>query len=79
MASALGAKITVHTEESIQVKVNQPATSYLSYNDPRVLFGLGRGKSIRRIEIRWPDGTVEQFEGLKVNAYHSIAQGDGLK
>ena len=77
VTSTLGAKITIHTEESIQVKVNQPATSYLSYNDPRVLFGLGQGTGIRRIEIRWPDGTVEHFEGLKINAYHSIVQGDG--
>ena len=35
-ASAIGAKVTLYTENKIHIKINQWATSYLSYNDPRI-------------------------------------------
>jgi hypothetical protein len=51
--------------------------SYLSHNDMRVHFGLGRRTSAPSIRVRWPDGSLEHFEGLKANEIHVIRQATG--
>jgi hypothetical protein len=39
----------------------------MSSSDPRVHFGLGKGRSIAGIEIRWPSGTIQRLENIRVN------------
>jgi hypothetical protein len=51
--------------------------SYLSHNDLRVRFGLGRRTNVPPMKVRWPDGAVEWFEGLTANGLHVIRQGNG--
>jgi len=76
-ASAIGAKVRVIAGDLEQVLVNQWATSYLSYNDPRLHIGLGKHPKIDQLEIRWPDGETEIFEQLEVDRYITIKQGAG--
>jgi hypothetical protein len=77
-ASAIGAKVTVTAGDLQQVKHNQWATTYLSYNDPRLHFGLGRNAVIDKIEIRWPDGRKEFFEQVPVDNYITVTEGQGF-
>ena len=61
--------------------------SYLSSSDPRVLFGLGASdrsrdaspdeEGGRSMTVRWPDGSVERWEGLEPGRYHTLVQGEG--
>ncbi len=51
--------------------------SYLSANDPQVLFGLGATASVSTVEIRWPDGSAETWTRLAPDRYHTLAQGQG--
>jgi hypothetical protein len=74
-ASAIGAKVIVQAGKHKQVKVNQWATSYLSYNDPRLHIGLGKRERVDRLEIRWPDGQTEIFRDLDADRYLTIVQG----
>jgi len=39
-------------------------SSYLSSEDPRVHFGLGEAKSLRRLVIRWPSGQKTTLEDV---------------
>jgi hypothetical protein len=78
-ASAVGAKVTVRTAARTQVTVNQWATTYLSYNDPRLHFGLGRDETVTGIEIRWPSGTVERLEHVAADRYLTVAEGGGIR
>jgi hypothetical protein len=73
--SGIGAKVTVTAGDLEQVLVNQWATSYLSYNDPRLHIGLGKHPKIDQLEIRWPDGEIENFKQLEVDRYITIQQG----
>ena len=41
--------------------------SYLSSEDPRVLFGLGDAVEVRRLLIRYPDGTRTRLAHVEVN------------
>jgi hypothetical protein len=60
--------------------------SYVSANDPRLIFGLGDGPGgepgpgvIEKVWVRWPDGSVEQFgpDRVAVGAYTTLRQGSG--
>jgi len=73
-ASAIGAKVIVETGTGTQVAINQWATSYLSYNDPRMHFGLGSDSVVERLEVRWPDGSLEVRENLAADEYVTIVQ-----
>ena len=78
-ASAIGAKVTVKTGDRTQVKVNHWAASYLSYNDPRVHFGLGSHETVERLEVRWSDGRVEVYQDVPADRYLTLVQGKGMK
>jgi enediyne biosynthesis protein E4 len=77
-ASAIGAKVTMEAGNLKQVLINQWATSYLSYNDPRLHIGLGKNDKIDNLEIRWPSGQVEIFKDISVDQYVLIRQGLGI-
>ncbi len=77
---ALGARIALERE-------GQPTLwrwvatdgSYLSANDPRVIFGLGSSTNSAVIRIFWPSGQVETWNGLASNRYHELQEGSGAK
>jgi hypothetical protein len=77
-ASAVGALVTIKSGEKTQVLINQPANAYLSWNDPRMHVGLGKGNSIQSIEITWPQGPSETYENIAPNQYIVITQGVGI-
>lgn len=64
---AFGAEITVTMNEKKMIRHVAAAYSYLSSNDPRVHFGLGTAKSVNQIQVRWPDGTIQNFPGVAAN------------
>jgi hypothetical protein len=73
--AAVGAKVTVEAGDLRQVGVNQWATSYLSYNDPRMHFGLGPREHVDRVTIRWPSGRVQVIQDLTPDRYVTIVEG----
>ena len=52
--------------------------SYESSNDQRLHFGLGQATTVDGVEIRWPDGTVEQATLPSVDRFFMIEEGKGL-
>ena len=51
--------------------------SYLSVNDPRVLFGLGASAEPITLTVHWHDGTRESFIEIIPNQYVTLKQGNG--
>ncbi len=78
-ASAVGAIVTVHAGERSMVLINQPANTYLSWNDPRMHVGLGNFDTIEELEIQWPQGEKEIYTSINANQYISIIQGRGIE
>ena len=74
---AIGARVFLEDESSVQVAEVRSGGSYLSHNDMRVHFGLGRRATVPPVRVRWPDGAVERFDELTPNAVHTIRQGQG--
>ena len=48
--------------------------SYLSSEDPRVLFGLGDAVEVRRLLIRYPDGTRTRLAHVEVNQLIELSE-----
>ena len=64
---AIGAKVKVTVGNLTQIREVRSGSSYLSQNDTRLHFGLGKHLQIDRIEIHWPSGLQERLEGIEAN------------
>ena len=76
---AIGSLVTVHCGGKKWVSMVQAGTSYLSHSDTRLHFGLGECHDADRIEVRWPDGITETFDGTPVDRVVEIVRGSGRK
>jgi thiol-disulfide isomerase/thioredoxin len=60
---AFGAVVRIKTSAGTLTKIKSGGSGFISQHDPRLLFGLGRDERAESIEVTWPNGTVEKFEG----------------
>jgi hypothetical protein len=52
--------------------------SYISQNDLRIQFGLGKAEKVDLLEIRWPSGQVDTMKDIKPNQLVYVKEGEGL-
>jgi len=74
---AYGAEITVYAGDRRWLRWANPGSSYLCSNDPRAHFGLGTVERVDHIEVTWPNGKTETFEGGTVDRQVVLARGNG--
>jgi hypothetical protein len=65
---AYGARVIVDANGLKMIEDMIPTRGYLSAQDPRLNFGLGKAVKAN-VEIRWPDGKVEQFKDVKADQF----------
>ncbi|MDT7604763.1 MAG: enediyne biosynthesis protein, partial [Acidobacteriota bacterium] len=53
--------------------------SYASNNDPCLLFGFGAVTKVDRLEVKWPDGSLEAFSVAGVDRTLTLTEGKGSK
>jgi hypothetical protein len=75
---AIGARITMKAGSRIFVDEVRSGSSYDSNNDMRVQFGLGSVTKLDSVEVRWPSGLTEKFEGLAADKIHKIKEASGI-
>ena len=76
--SGIGTRLTLTTGAQRQVREIVSGSSYLAQNDLRAHFGLGRAERSERLEIRWPDGSIEVVENLPANHVVTVQQAKGI-
>ena len=74
----VGAFVTVSAGGEAYVQ-EVSAGSGLSTNSPWLTFGLGSHEGPVDIEVRWPSGLVEVFEGQTVRQTVTLTEGSGTK
>jgi hypothetical protein len=74
---AIGAKISLKIGKRILVNEVRSGSSYISNSDMRVHFGLGAASRIDHLEVRWPNGSVENFENQVVDGIRTLTEGSG--
>jgi len=73
----IGARVSVKIANRLLVNEVRSGSSFDSNSDMRVHFGLGAATKIEWVEIRWPSGLVERFNGLGVDEIHTVKEGTG--
>ena len=64
---AIGAQVKLETATNLTLlREVICGASYLSGNDTRISFGLGDTSRIERLQIRWPDGTIQHFDEIPI-------------
>jgi hypothetical protein len=76
--SAIGARVRVVSGRHAQMNEVMSGSSYLSQNDFRLHFGLGRAKHADVVEVRWPLGLVESFQNIEANLLVVLQEGHGI-
>ncbi len=75
--SAIGATVTVRAGGMVQNDAVLSQSSFLSHNDLRLHFGLGKAERVDSISVVWPSGTVEEFEGVAADGLYRLVEGSG--
>ena len=82
--SGIGARLRCVTHPPGEAKPHQQIDevrsggSYISQNDLRVHFGLGKAEKVELLEIRWPSGAVETLKDVKPNQLIVVKEGAGI-
>ncbi len=71
---AIGALITVTTGGKRLIRPVRSGTSYLSQDDLRQHFGLGKSTKVDAIEVRWPDGATSKHTTSGVDRHLVLKQ-----
>jgi hypothetical protein len=73
-----GTRVVLHRDDGkTPMRELYPANGFRGQNDPRLHFGLGPVSHVPDIEVRWPNGRVEFFRGLAIDAYSVVRYGTG--
>jgi hypothetical protein len=75
-ACVVGARVELRVGNRRLSRFAKGGGSYLSSGDRRLLFGLAEESTPGRLTVTWPDGTKQHFDGLAVDRYHRIVQGE---
>jgi len=82
--SGIGARLTCVTNVPGQSKPHRQIDevrsggSYISQNDLRVHFGLGKAEKVQVLELRWPSGQVDTIKDIAANQCIYVKEGEGV-
>jgi hypothetical protein len=76
--TGIGARVYCTTAGHRQMDEVRSGGSYISQNDLRIHFGVGKAVEAD-IEVHWPSGLVDKLPALPANRIHTILEGKGLK
>jgi hypothetical protein len=75
---AIGAIVYVTTGKVRQRQDVISGASYSSQNDLTLHFGLGAATAIDKVEIKWPDGTLETVQVASMDRKLTVIEGKGV-
>jgi len=74
----IGASLKLTSTDFVRVEQAKGGMSYMSSNDPRILFGLGKRTKIDSLEITWPSGQVDKLINAPVDQIIAVKEGTGI-
>ena len=72
---AIGAVVTLKIETGMQVRTLQAGSGFLSQHSKEIFFGLGKATGALNVSVRWPNGGVQNFQGVPSNHRIWIEEG----
>jgi len=74
----IGARLKLTAGGKVLLREVKAGSSYLSQNDIRVHFGMGKAARAERLEVRWPSGEVQVLQDIEANQVLTITEGQGI-
>jgi enediyne biosynthesis protein E4 len=68
-----GAIVTAYTNQTSLIQGTRAGSSYLSSEDPRLHFGLGKATKVEELEVRLPDGRTIRRKNLPANRIVTVS------
>jgi len=72
--NGIGAKVLIQTESGGQIQEVRGNSSYLSFSDIRLHFGLDKVDKVNLLEVHWPSGIKQKLENVDVNVLIVITE-----
>ena len=76
--TAIGARVYVRSGRLLQVQEVHSQDSYLSVNDLRLHFGLGRATQVDSLRVEWPNTGSETLAGVGSDQLIYVKEGEGI-
>jgi enediyne biosynthesis protein E4 len=73
-----GSSLRLVSEGFTQVKQSKGGMSYMSANDPRIHFGLGKRAKIDSLQITWPSGHADKLTNVPINEIITVKEAAGI-
>jgi hypothetical protein len=73
--AVVGSTVILETTAGRRTRFTKGGGSYLSANDPRILFGLGADGVPGRLTVKWAWGATQTWDGLEAGAYWELTEG----
>jgi hypothetical protein len=70
--TAIGARVEAEVAGRTLRREVRGASSYASFNDPRIHIGLGGAERTGSVRVRWPSGSVQLLEPLGPGTYRLV-------
>jgi len=76
--AAIGARVTLTAAGLTQIDEVRSGGSYLSQNDLRLHFGMGRAASADAVTVTWPNGARETYRDFPAGVIYTITEEKGV-
>ena len=73
-----GAALKLTSEGFVEYRQAQGGMGYMSAQDPRIHFGLGRRTTVSSLEITWPSGIVDKLSSVPTDQIITVKEGVGI-
>lgn len=73
----VGAKVTVETADGRHTRYVFSGTSWSADDSKALHFGLGTASQIETVQVTWPDGKFDEYDGLEVDEAY-LLKVDGI-
>ena len=78
-SDAFGTVLRLETDLGTQTKIKAGGSGFLSFGDPRVLFGVGTGNTGRyRLTVHWPSG-LEEIYSVRAGDSVLVTENEGME
>ena len=71
---AIGAKVKLYTENSVQTRMVFPSNGFGSISSKRIIFGVAKNEQVKKVEIFWPSKKVQTLNPEELNRYYDIVE-----
>lgn len=72
---AIGTTVEAHRGDRIILRQLTAGDGYHASNERRLVIGVGSAEKIDKLIVRWPSGTVQQFEGVATSQEMTLVEG----